>query len=232
VLSTRELAQPRRESHSAKVYVVLRERIRKRELLPGDVLSENLLSREFSVSRTPIREAVQRLVQEGLLSVLPNRGIFVASLSISDVEEIYSIREVLEGLACSLAATRVSEAEVSRLDEIVRSAEAADAAGDIDQLTELDHQFHGGIAQASANTRLEAQLANMREADVLQQYGRHDERHRRRHEIPISEHRKVLEALRARDPEAAEHAIREHCRSAARFIAEYAFGAGPRQAKD
>jgi DNA-binding GntR family transcriptional regulator len=230
--ATQDGSAGRRQSHSQKAYDQLRELLRTRQYLPGDIVSEQGLAREFGMSRTPVREAVRRLAQEGLLRVIPNRGVLVASLSVEDVEEIYAIREVLEGLASRLAAARISKAGITRLEEILNAAQQGAIAGDVDVLTELDHDFHAEIARQSRNERLQAALTNMRDADVLQQYGRRDALHRGRYESSLSEHREVFEAITRHDSGAAEAAMRDHCRSTARFIADYVFGALPRSMHD
>jgi DNA-binding GntR family transcriptional regulator len=219
-------ARPR--SRSEKAYEVLRERLRNGEYPAGDVISEQGLAREFEMSRTPVREAVRTLAHEGLLKVLPNRGVVVTSPSVADIEETYAIREVLEGLASRLAATRVSGAGLARLEEILETAQEAVVEGDVDDLTRLDHEFHAEIARQSHNERLQAALANLRDADALQRYGQRDALHRGRYETSLSEHRRILRAIKEHDAVAAEEAMREHCVSTARFLMDYVFGALPR----
>jgi DNA-binding GntR family transcriptional regulator len=222
-----EHAVDRGQSQSETAYQLIRERLHNRQYLPGDLLSEASLARQFGMSRTPVREAVRRLAQEGLLNVLPKRGIVVASFSVDDIEQIYAIREVLEGLASRLAAARISEQGVARLKQIIAAAETAAEAGDVDTLMKLDHDFHAEIARHAHNRRLQLQLANMRDADVLQQYGRRDALHRDRYQLSLSEHGAIADAIAERDPAAAEAAMRDHCRSAARFVADYVFGTLP-----
>lgn len=211
------------QSNSDRTYKTLKARLRRREYLPGQFLSENMLAKEFGISRTPVREAVQRLAQEGILNVIPKRGILVSTLSFDDVEEVYAIREVLEGLAAGMSAAHAGDEDVARLRGILERT--MNAPEDVEQLTELDHEFHAEIARQSANGRLQSLLANMRDADLLQQYGRRDKMHRARYRTTsLAEHRAVVDAIAARNPVEAEERMREHCRSAARFLVQHILG--------
>ena len=215
------------QSNGDRAYKTLKARLRRREYLPGQFLSENLLAKELGMSRTPVREAVQRLAQEGVLNVIPKRGILVSTLSFDDIEEVYAIREVLEGLAAGMSAAHASDEDVARLRGILERT--MDAPEDVEQLTELDHEFHAEIARHSANGRLQSLLANMRDADLLQQYGRRDRMHRARYRTTsLAEHRAVIDAIAARNPVEAEERMREHCRSAARFLVQHILGVAPR----
>lgn len=216
------------QSHSDRAYKTMKARLRRREYLPGQFLSENLLAKELGVSRTPVREAVQRLAQEGVLNVIPKRGIIVTTLSLDDIKEIYAIREVLEGLAAGISAGRAGDEDVARLQGILERT--MNAPDDVEELTELDHEFHAEIARQSSNGRLQSLLANMRDADLLQQYGRRDKMHRARYRTTsLAEHRAVVEAIADRNPAAAGERMRDHCRSAASFVAQYILGVDPRR---
>jgi len=214
------------ESQSDRAYRTLKARLRENEYLPGQFLSENLLAKEFGMSRTPVREAVQRLAREGLLNVFPKRGIMISALSIDDVEEVYAIREALEGCAAGIVAARADRDDVARLQEILERV--TNASPDVVELIELDHAFHAEIARQTSNRRLQSLLANMRDADLLQQYGRRDKLQQARYRtMSVDEHSAVVEAIAAGDPVAAEERMREHCRSAARFLAQYLLGVDP-----
>lgn len=205
--------------------MTLKERIREKQILAGEILSENVIARELRMSRTPVREAVQKLVQEGLLVVLPSRGIMVAALTVGDVEEIYAIREFLEGLAARLAADRASQGSLERLHEILASIKAAVDARNSEEYHRLDKAFHEEIARAAANQRLARLLENMRVADVLQQFNASALVRQARLESSLAEHRVVLAAISGRDPDAAEKAMRAHAQSAVRDVLLGAFRA-------
>lgn len=214
-------------SQSDRAYETVRERLRKREYLPGQLLSESVIASELGMSRTPIREAIQRLAQDGFLYVLPKRGIVVSSPSLEDVEEIYAVREVLEGLAASLCTGRATKDGIARLERILQSAEQAVAdGGGLEVLTSLDHDFHAEIARQTHNRRLQGLVGNMRDADLLQQYGWRDiAQLRERYRHSLNEHRRVLDAIVRGDARAAEFEMREHCRLSARFLATCVFTA-------
>lgn len=215
-------------SNSDVAYSLIRQQIYKRKLLPGDIVSENALARAFGMSRTPVREAVRRMVQESLLIALPKRGTIVATFSLSDIEETYNIREVLEGVAARLAAIRSTEKDISRIRETLENMPSCMARGDANGFFHLDNEFHARIAEAGQNRRLSNMLSNMRDVDFLDYFGRGMNERSERFDVSLSEHRDIVEAIAARDSTEAERRMREHCRSAARFIAERAFGmAGP-----
>ena len=214
----------RRVSQSEWAYTKLRQRIRDKLILPGEFLSENVIARELGMSRTPVREAVQRLVQEGLFIVLPSRGFMVASLTVKDVEEIYAIRESLEGLSARLAAGRAAPEGVKRLKERLDEIASVVAARDFERYYRLDSEFHEEIAILAGSQRLIRLLENMRSADVLRQLNPSMLDRQTRLERSLEEHRVVVAAIVARDPDGAENAMRSHAQSAVRDVVLGAFG--------
>lgn len=215
----------RQRSQSALAYSKLKQQIQSNGILPGELLSETGLAREFGMSRTPVREAVQKLGQEGLLVVLPSRGIMVASLTVTDIEEIYAIREVLEGLAARIAAARVSAAGVTRLKELLSRTQSAVEAGDSRQYQAADHEFHAAIAAMAGNRRLARLLENMRAADVLQQFNSSALARQAWLERSLEQHRTIIDAIESGDSDGAQARMSGHAKSAVRAALLGAFGA-------
>jgi DNA-binding GntR family transcriptional regulator len=142
-------------SLAEKAYQILVKKITRLELAPGALLAEKVLMADLGIGRTPIREALQRLAIEGLVSHLPNRGMFVAEISATSVQQIYEFRGLIEGFTARLAATRVSEEEIAELYRLHSQLAQATAANDIDQYVSLDYRFHQLLARASRNSYLE-----------------------------------------------------------------------------
>ena len=151
--------QPLREI----VCEVLRDAIRGGVLKPGEWLKENDLADELLVSRTPVREAIRKLEQEGYVVTVPRRGAYVASVSIRDINEIFEIRAALEALACELAAERITEEEQERLERLLVAIGRAIEEHDMERIVQTDIEFHELLYQAARNERLLAIIGNLRE---------------------------------------------------------------------
>ncbi|HBQ86706.1 MAG TPA: hypothetical protein DD811_09550, partial [Syntrophomonas sp.] len=117
--------EPQESVGRNEVYHYLRNAILEERLKPGQRIIERKVADKLSVSRTPVREAIRKLEQEGLVNYVPNRGAIVASLSATDVWEIYTIRSVLEGLAVRLAAQHLNSADMAEIEELMSQMEQA-----------------------------------------------------------------------------------------------------------
>ncbi len=150
--AVKELNPP---SLSEKAYQLLLRKITRLELAPGAVLAERALMNELNIGRTPIREALQRLASEGLVSHLPNRGMFVTEIGATSVQQIYEFRAMIEGFTARLAASRATEEEIAELASLHQQLAGATKKNDIDLYVDLDFHFHVLLAQASKNAYLE-----------------------------------------------------------------------------
>lgn len=140
----------------------LRAAIVNGSLEPGSQLSEVELATTFGVSRGPVREALQRLVQEGLLLSEPHRGVFVPVLTDDDVLDIYLAREALESAAIrSIVANGTSAAASEKLDQSVTEMEKAEAAGDWEMVGNFDLEFHVALVEASGSLRLQRMFSTV-----------------------------------------------------------------------
>lgn len=194
----------------------LREGILSGRLPAGARLRQTALATQLEISRTPIREALGRLQQEGLLSLLPRGGVRVALLDLDEAVELYDLREVLDGLAARLAARRASGTVVARLEKALgRMAECLER-GNPNQWFGVHVRFHDEIFRASGNARLQG-LAGLVRLSIRQFHplllrteGRLREAYR--------EHRRIFEAIAARDEEAAEREARAHIQNAREIV--------------
>ncbi len=198
-----------------KAYDAIRGRIVAGEFAPGERLKERDLCAELAVSRTPVREALRRLSSEGLVTIEPRRGAVVADLNADEAAEIYALGAVLESFAARLAAERATPAAVERLRELLAAMEATLARSGSDAQTRymnLDDEFHDTILAMADNRRLDAVMRQMVRVPVLVQAF-----HRYRDEDlqqSLHQHRGIVAALAAGDPEWAETAMRAHVLSA------------------
>lgn len=151
-----EIAQPvaRFRPLSEEAYDVVRAAILGGRLPPGARIVEADIARQMSISRSPVREAVRKLEQEGLVEYVPRHGTIVVGLSRDDVADAYQLRAHLEGYGARLAATRASAANIARLLELVERMRACGVAEDLDGLVAADVEFHREVCRASGSPRL------------------------------------------------------------------------------
>jgi DNA-binding GntR family transcriptional regulator len=179
---------------------------------PGERLREEALAKTLGVSRGPVREALSQLEREGLVVIQRNRGTFVARLTREDVEEIYSLRSVLERLATQRAVAHITPAQLDALQRVVDAMRAATERGMTEQeAAELDVQFHELLYEASHHKRLYDCWANMRRQIHILLLNRNvaDADYR---VVTVSSHQVILDALRERDEARAVALIDDHLR--------------------
>jgi len=176
-------------------------------LKPGDRLRQDELADTFGVSTMPIREALRQLQAEGLVIFRPRRGATVASLSVSEYEEIYRIREELEILACRWAAEDFERIPIDRLKLLLEEIEAAEADfDDVHRRLQLVREFFFTIFEASEKEHLLRILSSL--WDLTQQYRRYFSSIREIVPQRLANYRSVYQACEARDPEGLVRAIR------------------------
>ena len=194
-----------------RAYRALHDRIAEGVIAPGDRLREAALAEEFGLSRTPVREALRRLESDGLLVHEPHRGMVVRTLDHRAVTELYLIREVLEGTAAALAARHASDAEIDTLHEMVETQAGVDDGVEAARLNKL---FHRALYRGAHNRYLIDMLDGLATSMTL--LGRTTLSLPGRAGNAYEEHRAIIEALHAHDPEAAERAARAHIHAAHR----------------
>lgn len=194
------------------VFESLREAIISGQLRPGERLMEIQLAEEMGVSRTPVREAIRKLELEGLVAMIPRKGAYVAGLSLKDIVDVFEIRGALEGLAAELAAERITDEELEELERyLVKIAEAIEK-DDLEKVVANDTDFHSLLYQASRNQRLSQIINNLREQ--IQRFRTTSLSYPGRMKTALEEHRKIVEAISARDGELASKLAHEHIENA------------------
>lgn len=190
------------------VYVALREAIIKNQFKSGERLMETELAEEMMVSRTPVREAIRKLQSEGYVAMLPRKGTYVSSLTIQDVNDVFEIRGALESMAAYLAAIRASNEEIAEIRRFIETEADLWDGNDLARTVRSDIQFHSMVFRASQNKKIENLIHDLREqtqrlsSSTLSRPGRL--------RFALDEHRKIMVAIEARDPEAAREASMAH----------------------
>ncbi len=186
----------------------LREAIRTGLLRPGERLMEIQLAEELGVSRTPVREAIRKLDQEGFVVMMPRRGAYVANMSIRDVNEIFEIRTALESLSNGLAAERITGEELEELQTLLVQIGKYIEEDNMDKIVDTDIEFHELLYRVSRNSRLEGIISNLREQ--LTRFRTLSMSHPGRLEATLEEHRAIVDAIAKGDVGAAQRAAEYH----------------------
>jgi DNA-binding GntR family transcriptional regulator len=192
------------------IYTSVREAIVSTHLAPGRQISENELAAQLGVSRTPVREAFARLRDDRLVEIVPQLGTFVSRISVAGVNDAQFIREALECSAIRKAAERADRGDVAELDAMLVRQEGARDAVDADGFFVLDDEFHSVLCELSGHpiawaivSRANGHLSRVRRLSMTEP---------RYLAEMVDEHRVVVEAVRRKDPDAAEDALRHHLR--------------------
>ena len=199
-------------SLSERAYREIRRMIVRLELAPGAVLRDEELQRALGLGRTPIREALQRLVRDQFVTVLPRRGMFVSTVDIGDLTLLYETRAMLEPYAMRLACARGTDADWDEMESVLDGAGGADQPGadDPDTVLEIDRRCRELVWRAAGNRFLTDTLDMLyTQSDRLWHLYLGEVADARR---TIDEHRDILDALRDRDADRAAELIAAHMR--------------------
>lgn len=193
---------------SDRAYEAVKQLIVSLQLPPGAVIEEAQLRQQVQVGRTPLREALYRLAELGLVVIAPHRGFFVTEVLATDLQQLTELRLLLEGAAARLAAERAGPALASELRATLRQAEPAIDTHDLSTLIAIDLNFHGLIARASGNRYLEDALHRHYIMMLRFWYLSFD----RAGHLPdvMREHQNIVSAMEQRDSVSAEAAMRFH----------------------
>jgi DNA-binding GntR family transcriptional regulator len=216
----------RTASAADQAYAYVRERVISGDFAAGTRLTEWQIADALGTSRTPVREALRRLVSDGFLRFQRNYGTFVGTFTAKDVGELFETRALLESEVAAAAARHITDAQVEHLSALQDQIEAQGldlGRQNIVRISGLNRQFHGVIAQASDSQRMVAMLSNSIEAPVVQQtFSRYTAAQLQR---SFQHHRELVDAFRARDAAWARDAMSCHVR-AARFAMLGPLGGG------
>src|SRR5215470_10595204 len=198
-----------------EAYRYLKTRIMSAHLPPGASLNELEIAATLGTSRTPVREAIRKLEQEGLVMRYPNRGAIVTKLSMTDVLEIWQLREILEPAACRLAADRIDRDALARIEREFIDLKGQETGPEAyEAFLRADVGLHGLIVESTGNATLRQVLEMLNERIVQVRVVTSPARFRH----AVAEHLAIIAALKARDAEEAMEAMRRHLESARRSL--------------
>lgn len=190
------------------VYKDLRGKIINGEFSPGSRLQEDILVKRFGVSKTPIKIALAKLEQNGLVTTIPRRGTYVITLTHELAKEIYSLREVSEGLAARVATQNISDSEIEKLQKVIAGMSVEAEKGNLKEYIELDEAFHTIILKASKHKLLQQFLNSL--FDMIALFKFRAASLARNQERSNKEHLSIFKALIKGDARGAETAMRFH----------------------
>lgn len=204
-----------REPRGDIAYRAIKAAIVSNRLKPGALVSEEEWARELGVSRTPVREALNRLEQETLVRRVPKRGVFVADLSVNEFLDICEVRSLLEGNACRIAAQRIDEAGLDKFKQEFRQLAVEKPTNEqLHRANEVDRAFHMYILEAAGNQQVIAIISRLNDMITRLRFSLTPSRY---HES-LAEHEQILAALRARDGDAAMAAMRLHMENVSKSL--------------
>jgi DNA-binding GntR family transcriptional regulator len=199
-----------------QAYVEIKRRINRLDYRPGAYLNEALISRQLKLGRTPVHQALDRLMLEGLVQVIPRKGVVVQSISLEQVLQILEVRLVNEPYCVGLAVERAAKEDIARMQDVLAAAGPLTRKRDREKLMNLDRAFHRLISEASHNAVLAEVLTTLHERSLrfwFIAFG--DDLQLRR---VLDEHAAILAAIRSGRRSEAEAAMRAHIQSSRNHI--------------
>jgi DNA-binding GntR family transcriptional regulator len=200
--------RPRAATAASRIYSELRAELVSLQRRPGEPVSEAEIALFYGVSRTPVREAILKLADEGLVEVFPQSGIFVSRIPLAALPEAIIVRRALEATTAQMAAERATASQILALHSILERQREANAEKDREAFHQADEKFHATIAEVAGYPGIWT---------LIQQVKVHVDRYRRltlpqQGRIPrvIAEHEAVLNAIEAHDPQGARTAMERH----------------------
>ncbi len=200
------------------VFASLRKAILEGILEPGERLMEIHLAGELGVSRTPVREAIHKLEQEGLVITYPRRGAVVAQITRKDLEDALEVRAALEELSVRKAAQCITPEQLGKLKKAAADFESCTKNGDVTASARADVAFHEILSEASGNQRLLSLLYNLR--GQLYRYRMENLKDAASYAGLIAQHRQLCLAMEKQDGELAARTLREHIAAQKKSILE------------
>lgn len=190
------------------VYKKLRRAILLEELKAGERLTEIHLADKLGVSRTPIREAIRKLEQEGLVIMIPRRGTIVAEITEKSLKDVLEVRRVLDMLSAELACERIDEAGKKALAQACREFEEATKSGDLREIAQKDVALHNIIVEITRNGVLQQMVNNL--SEQMYRYRVKYLKDDARYETLLKEHQGIYESIIRRDNKMAVRLAKEH----------------------
>ena len=198
------------------VFQTLREAILKGDLRPGERLMELQLAAKLGVSRTPIREAIRMLEQEGLAVTIPRKGAEVARMTEKNMEDVLQIREALDDLAVQVACDKMTEEQLKNLTLAMKNFENAIQTENLSKIVAYDVEFHDIIYESTDNPKLVTLLNNLREQ--IYRYRVEYLKEKENYPTLVQEHRAIVDALSQKNKKRVADVMRIHIRNQAEAV--------------
>ncbi len=202
-----------------RVFQSIREDILSGRYEQNTELKEAAIGAELGVSRTPVREALRQLELEGLVTIIPNRGAYVNMITAKDVQDIYVIRSMLEGLCARWATQSITDEQLDSMEETLCLSEYHTTKKNYDKLYELDSLFHEQLYEAGGSRILNHILSDFH--DYVKMVRKVTISTSSRSVTSTEEHRAIFEAIKEKDPEKAEALAKEHVKHTIESIQAY-----------
>jgi DNA-binding GntR family transcriptional regulator len=197
---------------SDQAYSIIRARLINGSIPPGELITEGQIAGELDVSRTPVREALQRLQSERFLVAVPHKGYLVTDLSEAELRKVYDVRAMLESFAAARASVAARRTNIARMEDVLDDMSRALASADDERLVELNTALHLEIAQASQNEYLVDVLTDV--GDIVQRFRRRAIQDNARRWQAHEEHRAIVEAIKSGAASEAAELSQRHIQAA------------------
>ena len=205
------VADGARQSLSEEAYAAIKQKIITLEFAPGAYLNVAAVIDALGIGRTPVHQAVRRLAHEGMIEIMPRKGMIVKPVSLHDALAIAEVRLLNEAYCARLAANNASEKDIALLEGILERAGQAVEAGDTEALMLADRDFHCALSGIAHNQVLADILKNLHERSLRFWF---ISLHQQKHQAEVTkEHADILQAIKDRDANRAEEAMRFHIES-------------------
>jgi DNA-binding GntR family transcriptional regulator len=201
------------ETLKNKAYSWLKKKIITLKLPMGSALVESELCRELNMGRTPVREALQQLESEGLVSILPRKGSFVSNISFVDFEKLLDVRIMLETHVVKRLAGSITIEQIAHLQSLFININEQIDNRDVDQLLSIDRQFHQGLVTLLDNSYLDSIAENLYDLVARTWYLSFQNRNQDGLANTVQDHIELLELLEKGDAEASDKMVRDHVQS-------------------
>jgi len=199
------------ENLDQKVYLIIKNMIIERQLLPGEKIPQDKLARELGISRTPLVSALKYLEKEKLVEAKPRRGFFVRLFTKQEMVSIFELREVLEGLAARRAALNITDTQIEKLNDFSKAFQISKSFTDVGSYAKVDRGFHNFVTEIGAKEFLKNILQTYNIISFSYQVVSSEGLVRPPAET-IGEHLAIIDAVGRRDPASAEELMRQHFR--------------------
>ncbi len=207
------------ESLRDAAYQKIKHRIITCTFKPGEYINELQLSALLNIGRTPVHQALDRLMVEGMVEVIPRKGVIVKPVSLNEVLQIIEVRLINEPLGARLAAEHASDADLSDMAEILKRAKHWAGVRNVENLMLLDREFHFIIARAARNDVLTELLRNLHERSL--RFWFISLNAPTQYQLVQDEHAAILDAIGRHEPAKADTAMRQHIESFRRNVSQF-----------